>query len=132
MTILTSALAAVDLQVTLVSLLVVSTLYFCYVTVHRLVLSPIAHFPGPKLAAWTYWYEFWYDVIAEPEYTFKIGRLHKEYGKSLFMTGFRQIELNDIKAPSSVSTLTRYILQIPTSTTPFMLVVDASATSGIG
>lgn len=25
-------------------------------------------------------YEFWYDVVAEPEYTFKIGRLHKQYG----------------------------------------------------
>ncbi|OMP84391.1 Trichodiene oxygenase, partial [Diplodia seriata] len=25
-------------------------------------------------------YEFWYDVVTEPEYTFKISRLHKEYG----------------------------------------------------
>jgi hypothetical protein len=83
MTILSSTLATVDLPVTLVSLLVVSVLYFCYVTVYRLILSPIAHFPGPKLAAWTYWYEFWYDVVAEPEYTFKIGRLHKEYGRCL-------------------------------------------------
>jgi cytochrome P450 len=80
MTIVSSVLGTVDLPVTLLSLFVVSILYFGYVTVYRLYLSPIAHFPGPRLAAWTYWYEFWYDVVAEPEYTFKIGRLHKEYG----------------------------------------------------
>lgn len=83
MAILSSALVTIDLPVTLLSLLIGSILYFCYVTVYRLFLSPIAHFPGPKLAAWTYWYEFWYDVIAEPEYTFKIGRLHKIYGMYL-------------------------------------------------
>ncbi|KAK1984580.1 cytochrome P450 [Colletotrichum cereale] len=67
-------------SVTLVSLIVLPILYFLYLTVYRLFLSPISHFPGPKLAAWTYWYEFWYDVVAEPEYTFKIGRLHEKYG----------------------------------------------------
>ncbi|KAI0521301.1 cytochrome P450 [Xylaria bambusicola] len=67
-------------SVTLVSLVAFFIFYLLYLTVYRLILSPIAHFPGPKLAALTYWYEFWYDVIAEPEYTFKIGRLHKRYG----------------------------------------------------
>ncbi|KAF2141599.1 uncharacterized protein K452DRAFT_318586 [Aplosporella prunicola CBS 121167] len=70
-----------SLTVTSVSVLLV--LYLCYLTVYRLFLSPIARFPGPKLAAWTYWYEYWYDVVAEPEYTFKIGRLHKQYGPIL-------------------------------------------------
>lgn len=65
---------------TLASLIVFLILYIVYLTVYRLFLSPISRFPGPKLAAWTFWYEFWYDVVAEPEYTFKIGRLHKEYG----------------------------------------------------
>jgi hypothetical protein len=86
MTMSSFTLATIDLPVTLVSLFVICILYFCYVTVYRLILSPIAHFPGPKLAAWTYWYEFWYDVVAEPEYTFKIGRLHKEYGMSFVLT----------------------------------------------
>ncbi|KAL0256814.1 hypothetical protein SLS55_007623 [Diplodia seriata] len=62
------------------SLIGLGVFYSLYLTVYRLFLSPIARFPGPKLAAWTYWYEFWYDVVAEPEYTFKISRLHKEYG----------------------------------------------------
>lgn len=63
------------------ALIIFPILYFLYLTVYRLFLSPISQFPGPKLAAWTYWYEFWYDVVAEPEYTFKIGRLHKQYGQ---------------------------------------------------
>ncbi|KAI3395457.1 hypothetical protein diail_1320 [Diaporthe ilicicola] len=57
-----------------------SIAYLAYLAIYRLYLSPIAGFPGPRLAALTYWYEFWYDVVAEPEYTFKIGRLHKRYG----------------------------------------------------
>lgn len=73
-------LETLDLSVTLVTFLVFLFLYFVYLTANRIWLSPIAGFPGPRLAAWTYWYEFWYDVVAEPEYTFKIGRLHKEYG----------------------------------------------------
>lgn len=57
-----------------------ATAYLVYLAIYRLYLSPIAGFPGPRLAALTYWYEFWYDVVAEPEYTYKIGRLHKQYG----------------------------------------------------
>ncbi|KAG6368255.1 hypothetical protein INS49_002457 [Diaporthe citri] len=57
-----------------------SIAYLAYLAIYRLYLSPIAGFPGPRLAALTYWYEFWYDVVAEPEYTYKIGRLHKQYG----------------------------------------------------
>jgi hypothetical protein len=51
--------------------------------VYRLCFSPIAGFPGPKLAALTYWYEFYYDVIKDGQYIFKIEELHKEYGLSL-------------------------------------------------
>ncbi|KAJ4415039.1 hypothetical protein N0V82_007555 [Gnomoniopsis sp. IMI 355080] len=57
--------------------------YLIYLIIYRLFLSPIAGFPGPRLAALTYWYEFWYDVVAEPEYTFQIGRLHALYGPVL-------------------------------------------------
>jgi cytochrome P450 len=50
--------------------------------VYRLYLSPIAKFPGPKLAALTYWYEFYYDVIKDGggKYTRKIEELHEIYG----------------------------------------------------
>ncbi|KAI1419240.1 cytochrome P450 [Xylaria sp. FL1777] len=47
---------------------------------HRLFFHPLARFPGPKLAAITRWYEAYYDVIQNGQYTFKIAKMHKEYG----------------------------------------------------
>lgn len=55
--------------------------YVVGLSVQRLYFSPIADFPGPKLAALTFWYEFYHDVIRGGQYTFKIGELHDQYGK---------------------------------------------------
>lgn len=54
--------------------------YCVYGAVHRLFLSPIAHFPGPRLAALTFWYEFYYDVVRSGRYTWRIAEMHKKYG----------------------------------------------------
>ncbi len=48
--------------------------------VHRLWYSPIAHLPGPKLAALTQYYEFFYDIVLGGQYTFRIVEMHKQYG----------------------------------------------------
>lgn len=49
--------------------------------IYRLYLTPSAKFPGPRLAALCYWYEFYYDVWPhEGQYTWKIRQLHQEYG----------------------------------------------------
>ena len=48
--------------------------------IYRLYLSPISSFPGPKLAAVTLWYEFYYDVILDGQYLFHLGDLHARYG----------------------------------------------------
>ncbi|KAI0899294.1 cytochrome P450 [Annulohypoxylon nitens] len=59
-------------------------LYLAYeridVVLYRLFLHPLARFPGPKLAAVTRWYEGYYDVIQNGQYTFKIAEMHKKYG----------------------------------------------------
>jgi hypothetical protein len=63
---------------------VVAVLLLLYVTsgvVYRLYFSPLAKFPGPRLAAATLWYEAYYDVIKQGQYTFKIKELHQKYGK---------------------------------------------------
>lgn len=60
--------------------LVLSQLFLaCY----RLFLHPLSNFPGPKLAAATYWYEFYYDVPKKGVYLWKIKDLHDRYGEIL-------------------------------------------------
>ncbi|KAJ5084943.1 hypothetical protein NUU61_009522 [Penicillium alfredii] len=54
--------------------------YVLWLAIDRLWLSPIAHFPGPKLAALTMWYEFYYDSFLEGQYTFRIAEMHRKYG----------------------------------------------------
>ena len=64
----------------LISLVYSLLSYFITVAVYRLYLSPLAKFPGPKLAALTLWYEFYYDVVKRGKYTWKIAEMHKQYG----------------------------------------------------
>ena len=55
-------------------------LYTVYGVVYRLYFSPIARFPGPRLAALTFWYEFYFDVIKRGSYVWEIQEMHKIYG----------------------------------------------------
>lgn len=59
------------------------TLYLLGLAIYRLYISPIAKFPGPRLAALTFWYEFYHDVVRGGQYVFKINDLHDRYGKSV-------------------------------------------------
>ncbi|GJC84772.1 cytochrome P450 monooxygenase sdnE [Colletotrichum liriopes] len=60
--------------------LLAACLYTLSLAVYRLFLSPLRKFPGPKLAAATLWYEFYYDVVLGGQYSFHIAKLHEEYG----------------------------------------------------
>lgn len=51
--------------------------------IRRLFLHPLAHIPGPRLAALTWWYEFYFDAVRPGQYVFKIQELHKQYGKPI-------------------------------------------------
>lgn len=59
--------------------------YFVGLGVYRLTLHPLARFPGPKLAAFTYWYETYYEVLKSPggQFLFQYHRLHDEYGECI-------------------------------------------------
>jgi hypothetical protein len=76
-----------DVAASLVKLCISSCLllliYVVGLAVYRLYLSPLARFPGPKLAALSNWYEFYYDVILQGKFTFHINDLHKQYGMAL-------------------------------------------------
>jgi hypothetical protein len=65
--------------------LFVSLIYLIGLAIYRLYFSPIAKFPGPKLAALSRWYEFYYDVILQGQFTFHIQELHKKYGRLTFI-----------------------------------------------
>ena len=54
--------------------------YCTGVVIYRLYLHPLANFPGPKLAAATLWYEFYYDVNKKGSYIWKVKELHEQYG----------------------------------------------------
>ena len=71
-------------HITFQNLMVLFCLYVLYLVAlgsYRLYLDPIAKFPGPKLAALTLWYEFYYDVVKRGQYTFEIDKIHKRYGQ---------------------------------------------------
>lgn len=53
---------------------------FAVRTVYRLFFHPLSHFPGPKLAAISHLYEFYYDVIRNGIYIEKIDGMHQKYG----------------------------------------------------
>ncbi|KAJ5740178.1 cytochrome P450 [Penicillium malachiteum] len=61
----------------------------------RLFFHPLSSIPGPRLAALTWWYEFYYDAIKPGQYIFKIQDLHKEYGPILRITP-DEIHINDV------------------------------------
>ena len=62
------------------SLAVLTLLYLVGLSVYRLTFDPLAKFPGPKIAAMTHWYEFYYDWWCEGRYLFEIEKMHSKYG----------------------------------------------------
>jgi hypothetical protein len=59
-------------------LLATAFLYICCLGLYRLTLHPLAKFPGPKLSAFTGWYETYVEFFGGPHNTFayKIQRMH--------------------------------------------------------
>lgn len=64
--------------------------YIVYLAIYRLYLHPLADFPGPKLAALSKWYEFYYEVVLVGQFTFHIQELHKKYGKLSQLYTYRE------------------------------------------
>ncbi|KAF7596079.1 hypothetical protein BBP40_003341 [Aspergillus hancockii] len=54
--------------------------YTVFLVGYRLFFSPIAGFPGPKLAAATEWYEFYFQLAKDGQWGNQVRRLHEQYG----------------------------------------------------
>lgn len=55
--------------------------YFMGLIVYRLWFSPIAKFPGRKIAAITGWYESYYEIVKRGKYLYEIEKMHTTYGQ---------------------------------------------------
>jgi len=66
----------------LIAVLAGYIVYGVVIVIYRLLFSPLARFPGPKIAAATAWYEFYYDIVETGRYYQRITEMHDEYGTS--------------------------------------------------
>lgn len=69
-------------------------LYVISLYVYRIYFDPLSTIPGPKLAAASLWYEFYYDVIKEGRYTWKIWEMHDKYGPIVRINPY-EVHIND-------------------------------------
>jgi hypothetical protein len=69
---------------------IVSTALGCWISyisilaIYRLCFHPLAKFPGPKIAALTNAYEFYYDAIKGGMFLKQMEKMHEKYGKNNF------------------------------------------------
>lgn len=67
----------------MIDLVVLLALCWCMSSaIYRLYFSPLAKFPGNRVAALTLWYEFYYQVVKGGQYPWKVQEMHKKYGIS--------------------------------------------------
>ena len=83
-----------SLPLLLIIVTVTFVIYTLYLLLTCLYLSPISHIPGPKVAIFSFWYEFYCNVILHGRYTWKIGELHKEYGPIVRINPY-EVHIND-------------------------------------
>ncbi|PKY00826.1 cytochrome P450 [Aspergillus campestris IBT 28561] len=68
--------------------------YVLLQSIYRLYFHPLRKFPGPRLAALTSLYEFYYNVIRSGKFLFEIERMHEQYGPIVRINP-REIHIKD-------------------------------------
>jgi hypothetical protein len=54
--------------------------YLVSTSIYNLFFHPLRNFPGPKLAAATHIYEFYFDCLKGGKFMWEIQRMHEAYG----------------------------------------------------
>ncbi|KAJ5776433.1 uncharacterized protein N7511_001444 [Penicillium nucicola] len=80
-----------------------TVLYYCIIgtvsywvgnMLYNIYLHPLRKIPGPKLAACSALYEFYWDVLKRGKYVWQIDRLHEQYGPIVRITP-REVHIKD-------------------------------------
>ncbi|KAI9673869.1 MAG: hypothetical protein M1817_002075 [Caeruleum heppii] len=90
----------------LVTLLITIVGYLGAGAIYRLYFSPVAKFPGPKLAALTLWYEFYHDVVRRGQYIFEVRKMHEKYGPIVRINPY-EVSIDDIDFYDELFTYSR-------------------------
>lgn len=88
MALLTESLATIPSSGLVLFILACAIIYHASVIIYRLYFHPLAKFPGPKIAASTWWYETYYELIKKggSQFTPHIRELHARYGPIVRIT----------------------------------------------
>ncbi|KAK4499586.1 hypothetical protein PRZ48_010104 [Zasmidium cellare] len=80
-----SLLSQLSFATTLLLFFTALLAYFLTLAIYRLYLHPLAHFPGPRLAALTPLYQTHHDILTTPnaQFTAHLTPLHAHYGPIL-------------------------------------------------
>ncbi|KAF2190227.1 putative cytochrome P450 [Zopfia rhizophila CBS 207.26] len=81
----------------LISLRGFVTLALCYVfvkAIYGLFFHQLSSIPGPRIAALTSWYEFWWNCPKKGRYMFKIEEMHQQYGPIVRINPW-EVHIND-------------------------------------
>jgi hypothetical protein len=73
-----ASLSVVQLEI--LGAIVTFFLWSTAICIYRLYFSPLAKFPGDKLAAVTGWVETYHDVFRGGQLIFKLAEWHAKYG----------------------------------------------------
>ncbi|RLL95402.1 hypothetical protein CFD26_102729 [Aspergillus turcosus] len=69
-------------------------IYWVIQSIYRLCFHPLSHIPGPKLAAITHGYEFYYNIIKGGRFIWELERLHQVYGPIIRINP-REVHIKD-------------------------------------